>query len=552
MSAGRAPSAQVPQNQDASAAAPQWYVVAAGGSSAVRIAPGLTVGESEAGALAFNDPDPAHQWIRFDLSGEGAPLMTVARRDKSLLVDEAVLVKHGLTAGSTLQLPHNVLHVSQDTQMPADAGPLVEVVPRRVPDRPEDLVGPGWEEALTAVRRGDLGVSGGAVSGGTGSEGAGQVEPAPVEQAPVAQPRHGEPGIGAAEEALGPRADPAGGISPAAGGYGHVPPTAWPAAGPREHIGGRAMTEARRPGRRRGRHRRRLGNLLLTASVALLAVVVGAAAAFYTMSRQDRAAAGDPTPLIEALGQRAKALERRLLPGSAADEGTPSAGAAASAEMPARAARTGSPKRPAANPVDPATSNLAPASASDSAPAALGGAAADETAGTPPAPSQDASADTTALAGASPGAERSAPATLPPAAGTASDGAAMTAPAPADEKAVASAPPARANAAGATPAAVPDWRLSRARKLLDDGYITFPPEDNAVAYLKRVLADDPDDVQARNMLEECSARLIEAATRAHDSSLDYEARNTLEEVFGFDPDNQQASRLWQRWVGSRH
>jgi hypothetical protein len=97
-------------------------------------------------------------------------------------------------------------------------------------------------------------------------------------------------------------------------------------------------------------------------------------------------------------------------------------------------------------------------------------------------------------------------------------------------------------------ASPPDWRLVRARELLAAGYITYPPRDNAVAYLERLLAVDPNNAEAMALLDECTRQLIQAAVRAHDQGLDYEARNTLEEVLGFNPDNERANRLWREWV----
>ena len=147
------------------------------------------------------------------------------------------------------------------------------------------------------------------------------------------------------------------------------------------------------------------------------------------------------------------------------------------------------------------------------------------------------------------------------------DGAVVAAvPAEITDEQVGSSPPAASPSEGGDPsasedsgtaaredrdeAAPPEWRLTRARELMDAGYITYPPEDNAVAYLERLLAADPGNPRALEMLDEAGTRLIDAAVRAHDQGLDYEARNTLEEVFGFDPADERAHRLWREWVGT--
>ncbi|MDZ7669406.1 MAG: hypothetical protein U5Q16_08280 [Gammaproteobacteria bacterium] len=90
--------------------------------------------------------------------------------------------------------------------------------------------------------------------------------------------------------------------------------------------------------------------------------------------------------------------------------------------------------------------------------------------------------------------------------------------------------------------------LARARELLEAGYITYPPEDNAVAVLSRIITRQPDHPEALALLGECTTRLIDAAIEAREQGMQYQARNLLEEVRGFNPDNERANRLWQEWV----
>lgn len=115
------------------------------------------------------------------------------------------------------------------------------------------------------------------------------------------------------------------------------------------------------------------------------------------------------------------------------------------------------------------------------------------------------------------------------------------------------APAPGANASGADSARAAangaDWRLLRARRLMAEGDISQPPGQNAVAMLTSLLADDPDNQAARALLEQCGARLIDTAMTYHDRGLEYEARNTLEEVLSFQPDDPEANRLWREWVG---
>ena len=56
--------------------------------------------------------------------------------------------------------------------------------------------------------------------------------------------------------------------------------------------------------------------------------------------------------------------------------------------------------------------------------------------------------------------------------------------------------------------------LDRARLLLNKGYITKPPRNNALAELREVERIDPNNVNARLLLEECSNLLVTVARDA--------------------------------------
>lgn len=130
----------------------EWYVVTGGGASAFRMTPGLTVGETDSGTLALNDRTAAQQWVEFVLADDGEPWASIVTRDRSLRVDGHDCLRHPLGVGATLRLPNNTLHISHDIGMPELSGLVVEVVHRDIPQRVQDLVGPGLEEALAAIR----------------------------------------------------------------------------------------------------------------------------------------------------------------------------------------------------------------------------------------------------------------------------------------------------------------------------------------------------------------------------------------------------------------
>ena len=493
--------------------AAEWYAVTGDRASALRIAPGLTVGESATGALALNDPDPQNQWIEFHLGDGGEPSVAVVTREKSLVADGTSCMRHRLSVGATIRLPNNTLYVSRDPGMPAVSGPVLEVVPRAVPGRPQDLVAPGWEEALRAVR------------------GAPDEPAMPAEAELDAAHTAGTDGTGYADYPDRDYAkrdyanrdytdDP---TVPADAEAPDIPVTV------KEPI---AAGQRRKPGRSRQRK-----PVVLYLAMGTLALAGGVGVLVWTGVLESGGLA-DPRAVLERLER----LRAPPVPAGDPDAASPSG------DLPAQVTQT----QPDATAVAPAPAD--PRSAERSAAERPEMAVQDEST---QAPAAEASATEP------PGAE--GPAVELPAAETpVAQAPAAEAPAtrlPADESPAPGAtepveteppPVASREGTGQPPPAEPDldWRLVRARELLDSGYITFPPEDNAVAYVRRVLAQDPDNAQALELLGEASSRLIEAAVRAHDQGLDYEARNSLEEVLGFNPDHERSNQLWREWVGS--
>jgi len=111
-------------------------------------------------------------------------------------------------------------------------------------------------------------------------------------------------------------------------------------------------------------------------------------------------------------------------------------------------------------------------------------------------------------------------------------------------KATAAAPAARPDAAPVAPL------LAIARQHLEAGRVTFPPGDNAVDLALAVLRDHPDHPGAMALLGRCTSQLLEEARAHRAAGRVYEARNTLEELLGFNPEHPEARRLWAEWVGT--
>ena len=59
-----------------------------------------------------------------------------------------------------------------------------------------------------------------------------------------------------------------------------------------------------------------------------------------------------------------------------------------------------------------------------------------------------------------------------------------------------------------------DLRLDQARSFINKGYLTQPPAKNAVAELREVEKIDPNNSEARLLLDECSILLVTVARDA--------------------------------------
>ncbi len=90
--------------------------------------------------------------------------------------------------------------------------------------------------------------------------------------------------------------------------------------------------------------------------------------------------------------------------------------------------------------------------------------------------------------------------------------------------------------------------LGDAERLLVDGLITEPPEQNAVARLLEALRMDPANTRARDMLRIAATRLADVATEAYDAGMRQEARHYLELALTVTPDVQEWRTLRETWA----
>lgn len=464
-------------------AAAEWYVVSDDGESALRVTPGLQLGETDAGDLTLNDPARERRWIEFDLGDDCQPFVGLVSGRHVMELDGERVDRQPVYSGLRLILPNNTLYVSRDFAVPRRDGPEVRVSAGEAAKTVDTGTGGHASEPAAAMQPAatpaDVATS--ADVGGPAGDWAARVEDLAARASRAA----------ATGDLARPRGAPATGARARPSSRDLLPePSAEPESStepPRSESSPRTdrrVTPPRPRARRRPRHPRR--SRAPAWLFALAGVVVALAVALVRYPEH---------PLMSRLQ-------------TAADEAVAAAGAfvaGSSAGVDSmEEASAGAEGSAAASPEAAASSEAAGSGQTGAPPAAP------EVVGEIVVPPVRARLD--AMAAPS----RAAPAEKAPAA--------MTAPA--------------------------DPRLDRARTLLEQGRLTYPPGSNAVAVLQEVLSEHPEHPVALAMLEECSTRLVEAAVQAHEAGLDYEARNTLEEVLGFAPDSSRARELWRQWVGT--
>jgi len=89
--------------------------------------------------------------------------------------------------------------------------------------------------------------------------------------------------------------------------------------------------------------------------------------------------------------------------------------------------------------------------------------------------------------------------------------------------------------------------LDRARLLINKGYITQPPRNNAVAELREVERIDPDNVDASLLLEECSILLVTVARDARKHGYKELALKYLELAIRIKPNEEDWLAMRAAW-----
>lgn len=79
------------------------------------------------------------------------------------------------------------------------------------------------------------------------------------------------------------------------------------------------------------------------------------------------------------------------------------------------------------------------------------------------------------------------------------------------------------------------------------GYITEPPENNAVAILRQALRYDPNNADALSLLQQCSARLARVAQDAHRAGFRNQAELYLELALFVSPNKTELQILQESW-----
>ena len=89
--------------------------------------------------------------------------------------------------------------------------------------------------------------------------------------------------------------------------------------------------------------------------------------------------------------------------------------------------------------------------------------------------------------------------------------------------------------------------LIRARRMLDQGFISWP-EENAVLVAQRILRQEPNNRAAQTVLADAATILIDEALQAHADGFEGAAVETIEGVLKFDPNHPRAIGLHRLWT----
>ena len=96
--------------------------------------------------------------------------------------------------------------------------------------------------------------------------------------------------------------------------------------------------------------------------------------------------------------------------------------------------------------------------------------------------------------------------------------------------------------------AVAKSMVDEARERFLLGYITEPPGDNAIEMVRQALREDPNNVDAHNLLQQCSARLARVAQDAHQAGFRYDAAVYLELAISAYPNDLALLELKEDWL----
>ncbi len=91
--------------------------------------------------------------------------------------------------------------------------------------------------------------------------------------------------------------------------------------------------------------------------------------------------------------------------------------------------------------------------------------------------------------------------------------------------------------------------IDAAKSHMASGYLTAPPEANAVAKLREVQQIDPGNTEAEQLLRVCAERLAAVATEAHGYGLVDEAKQYLDLALAIQPDVAEWIALREGWEG---